>query len=494
MANAFPQNIFGIRNEQPGAFFVGGCNSGIPAHQLRPNQYFWGENVVNRGGLLQTRPGFEGKIRAAGSNFQGLTAFQPTDSDATYLVFAVDGKIFVAGPPYSTAMVYQLPNISFNPGAPFVIFKEAVKSVTQNPDGSLDIIPPIKVLMMQDGGFTRAAYWDGAANRHLNPSPGQNETPLGQAMEWIGDRLWVAQGTQLFVSDIADPLKFTETIYLFEGLPFQLNAEITALKATTDQRQLLAFTSQQTTVFLASIRERETWKTTQDFQKLLFPNIGCVGPKAITDQYGMLWWFTMGGLINLNNAMQTYRDAQVDYLDKEMARSKGYFSPQLGLISAGSFENYLMMSVPYCDIYNAHTWVMDQSVIGELGSGSVGAWNGVWTGIRPVEWVNAVFDGVPRCFVASVDYTEYGGTNLGIWEAFKTDRTDSGNPIWCFMESKMYADAQADLSEIKHIEMLVSECKGCVDIEIYWRGTRGEYKLCGEKRINSTVGPIGSII
>lgn len=489
-SRAITQNDFQGRKVGGATFFAGGCNSGIAPQMLSEFQYRWGLNGVNRGGIFQTRPGFNdcGIVVEDAYTPQGMTTFRPLESKKTYLVVAIDGLIYYCIPPDFT--FFQIPGIQFKQNAPIIYLKEAIKSVTQNPDGSLVQIDPVKVLMMQDGGLTRAAFWDGSTGRHLNPTPGVDETPMGSWMEWIGDRLWIINGNELLASDIADPLKFTEIDYLSEGLPFQLPDEGSGLRASEDQKILLAFTHNTTTAFQASIRKRQVWKDTIDFQKLLFPGIGCVAGRSIISQYGLLWWYSAGGLVSYNTAFQTYRDAKVIYNDREMARSKGNMSPILNLMCGGSFENYLFLSAPSGDIYNAQTWILDQSSIGAFEENSQASWNGVWTGIRPVEWAVGTFDDRQRCFVLSRDYIENGGSNIRVWEAF-IDRTDSGNPIEVWFEGRLHYN-QANREKIRFAELYFGEMKSDVLVEAYWKGLRGEWHKFLTKEVIATNGPIGT--
>lgn len=482
-------NDVGDGNVYGAISFDGGLNSEITPVGLQPNQYRWSYNTVNRGGVLQTRPGLTYLSTIEGYYIQGATQFQPSNSIKSYLVVAVDGRIYFSLPPYTTFQA--IPGIQFKNNSPFIIFKTAIKSINQRSDGSLEVIDPIRVLIMQDGANTRAAYWDGSTGRHLNPTPGVNETPLGLWMEWIGDRLWVARDSQIFVSDIGDPLKFSETTYLAEGLPFQLISDCTGLKASHDQKTLFAFTANSTTAFKASIRDRTLWKITEDFQFLLFPEIGCVAGRSIVDQYGLLWWYSAGGLVNFNTALQTYIDAKVVYADRQMARSKGNFSPLLYGICGAAFENYLLMSVPSGDIYNAQTWCLDQAITGGFGENASSAWNSVWTGFRPVEWVSGNFQERPRCFVVSQDLTTYLDSKIRIWEAF-TGREDQGNPIECWTESRMhYTDGTPE--KPMYAEMYFGEMKGEVEITVFWKGIKGVWHQCMNTTVQATNGPFGTL-
>ena len=482
-----PNLIRGGLGAAGSAFWVSGMDSSLDPAFLEDTVYRSAMNVTNRGGVLKTRPGYNCVFELPPGRLQGYTLFRPTGG-AWHHVVAVAGKVYASAYPFTTYT--QLPNVQFFTGSDIVVFEKATKSVQQNVDGTLSIVDPYDVLIMQDGR-TPAAYWDGSISRHLNPLA--SETPLGTWMKWSGDRLWVGRDNELFASDIADPLRFTETEYLSEGGSFRLPDIITGLAeiTSTDVPQLLVFTQNTTSIFQSNIRDRETWKTTNNFQRVLFPQVGCVSGRAITTQYGQLWWMTMTGVTSLNAAAQSRISSELLYRDTEMAVSKGNLSPNIERVAAISFENYVLFSVPSGDLFNRHTWVMDQSPAEKLNTGSPAAWNGVWTGTRPVQWSVGAVNGVQRVFHVSVDYD---GVNR-LWEAFIPTRQDNGQPITCYVETKSHANfgemAQGlDIKTFRFAELEFTEIQGTLDVKVYWAGMRGNYK---ELTVYRFVAPEGNI-
>lgn len=482
-----PNLIRGGLGAAGSAFWVSGMDSSLDPAFLEDTVYRSAMNVTNRGGVLKTRPGYNCVFELPPGRLQGYTLFRPTGG-AWHHVVAVAGKVYASAYPFTTYT--QLPNVQFFSGSDVVVFEKATKSVRQNVDGTLSIVDPYDVLIMQDGR-TAAAYWDGSISRHLDPLSG--ETPLGTWMKWSGDRLWVGRDNELFASDIADPLRFTETEYLSEGGSFRLPDIITGLAeiTSTDVPQLLVFTQNTTSIFQSNIRDRETWKTTNNFQRVLFPQVGCVSGRAITTQYGQLWWMTMTGVTSLNAAAQSRVSSELLYRDTEMAVSKGNLSPNIERVAAISFENYVLFSVPSGDLFNRHTWVMDQSPAEKLNTGSPAAWNGVWTGTRPVQWSVGAVNGVQRVFHVSVDYD---GVNR-LWEAFIPTRQDNGQPITCYVETKSHANfgemAQGlDIKTFRFAELEFTEIQGTLDVKVYWAGMRGNYK---ELTVYRFVAPEGNI-
>jgi hypothetical protein len=171
-----------------------------------------------------------------------------------------------------------------------------------------------------------------------------------------------------------------------------------------------------------------------------------------------------------------------------MSVSKGFLSGDLSGICTAAFENYLMVSVPYADPFNKHTWVLDNSVIETLNSSSPSVWNTYWTGTRPVEWATGRVQGVERIFYASADYDD----NNRLWAAFQDLRLDDGCPITWTMETRgYYARLPLQDKEFRMADVFLSELEGVVDIDILAApSSRGLYVSIGKKRIRAMKGSI----
>lgn len=406
-----------------GIQFLLGVNSNLHPAYLRPNQVSWSINTINKGGILDTRPGYETKFRLPDGKAQGMTSFTPTDGNLN-LVMAVNGLIYVSQFPFTDYT--QLTGISFDPHVDHVVFKVAIQAKI----GST-IIEPRPVLMMQDG-VSKAAYWDGSTSRHLNPGGTTNETVQGLWMEWIGNRLWVSRGRQLFASDIFDPLHFTENTYLGGGGSLQaMDGDIiTMLARTADNRSLLVFTIHNTTIVKAGITDRAQWPTTPDFIALLFPGVGSAAGKSGFYHNGELWWWSVEGGRRFTQVGAAILNSRNSVASIEMKRSFENLSRPVQSRTCGfSFGTFLGYSLPSGDVFNRHTWVLDTSTNSQLSSESPLAWLGAWMGTRPVEWTTAYVRGVDRSFYISQD-----ACGVRVWEAFLKDRTDNGGRIFCSVE------------------------------------------------------------
>jgi len=467
--------------------FLPGMNSNAHPTQLQPGQYARSMNTVNRGGIVQCRPGRRCKFVCPPGNFQGSEWFIPKQGTRVIL-FAVEGLVYISEFPFTNYR--QIPGISFLPHARQIFFQQVEQSVVINDDGSLTLIPPRNLMVIQDGGFTPPAVFDGTTAEHQR---GANKIPLGGPMEWVGDRLWVARDSFLFASDIANPLSFTEAIYFATVRAFTLPGTITALHRTTNPTspQLLAYTDHTTTLFQASIRDRSQWPTTPNFQQVVLTSIGCTSNRSVQAHYGMLWWWSEHGLVSFDAAGLNFITAALPYRDVEMNDSKGQLSEDCGGIAVVSVENYLLVSVPHSDLYNKHTWVLDTGVFQTLNQMAPPVWNSFWTGTRPITWLVGQVNDTNAFFAFSQDYDGL----VRLWEEFTPDRLDDGCPITWYLETRGYFNQDPTVKkQFRFAKIYMSELLGVIDVAVFWAGAqRGKYKRILTKRINATAGMLRAL-
>jgi len=487
------------------AGWTGGMNTVRHPWLLPEGQYRRGLNVLNRGGIVQTRPGFAMKLILPAGNLQGFSHFQENKNNTLvdYLVFAVDGNVYAAPFPLAQPRdweIFRLKAIHFNPKAQFVYFCQAQKTVQTLADTTVQIVPTYNLLMMQDGS-SAAAFWDGTENRHLSEGSPTLETPRGTWMTFSGNRLWVARGKILIASDLLDPLRFVERTQGTGRGDFSFPKDITGLisfMGDSRAESVIIFTDERSESLNSGILDRTKWASTTNFQSILFPSTGCVAGHSIVFQSGLMWWYSQGGLVASDTAASSRITSQINFKDAEMAFSKQYLAEDQSGICGVSFENFLLMSLPVGQNLNAETFVLDYSVVSELlsESGVSPAWASTWTGIRPMQWVSALIGAKRRCFAASVDYTALSdGSHNHIWEAFVPEREDSFfeldadftttsyvQSIYCELETRALGDGQ-DLKAFSYAELDLIELSGDVNFRIDYRGRRGAFKKVGCKKI-----------
>lgn len=478
------------------AFFTGGMNSAPPPMFIDDRCYRVGYNVLHRGGTVGTRPGFRTLFELPPGRLQGLTYFRPISGEG-HLVFAVAGLIYYSRYPFDAYV--QITGVQMYEHASRVWFSSAIRSAERNADGTVSAIEPKRVLLVQDGAYTRCGWWDGTTAGHLDPTvvtDGAGNvltagTPAGKAMAWSGDRLWVANGNKVFASDIADPFSFVENEYLAEGGFFLFDDDVTALVDVPSSLTptLFVFTQTRTYLIKSGLRDRSAWKATDNFQAVVFPDIGCVSSRAAVTRNGLLWWMSLIGLTNFNSAQQAAVSSKLVPADVAMRVSKDYLDPNMSRTALGVHENFLLCSVPSGHKWNEHTWVFDQNVATEDGKTSAESWAGIWMGPRPVEWASGLFNDVPRVFCISKDAD--GGNTL--FEAFDDSRKDDEDEISCEVETKVhldYSEKATGLDRKKFIfgEVTLYDVLGDVDLSVWYAGTRGKFKKLGDWSLVATEG------
>ena len=468
-------------------FWIGGVNSLVHPSSLPNGQFAWGYNVLNRGGIVQTRPGFRYRAAIVGENLQGMRMFRRQDGVSTMLV-AVDGRIWVADPPFTTFR--RIDDLVFSASAPAISMEPCLRSTKRATDGTLSLITPKPMISIMDGE-SASAYWDGNEGKHNNPDPPYYGTPVGLWQAWVGSRLWFSRGSQIFASDLGDPTTSSEDSYLAGQSGFQLSSDCTGFLRASNPTALLAFTQESTTAFKAYIRDRSQWNTTERFQDEILPDIGCLAQRTAINQFGVAKWFSQHGFIDFDAARNALVSSSLAVTDSPMMRSKRLLYPDMSGACAIAYENMVFLSVPAGSRRNSHTWALDMSPVGS-GAGGSPAWAGAWIGPQPAQWGKATIYGRQRLFCASHDVTTRDETKIHIWEALDETREDNdGNRIKCqFVTKQTFTEGMRKkflFAEISVVEML-----GLVGLKAYVSGARGKSFEILDTTLSAEKGSIGA--
>lgn len=478
--------------------FLKGMVSSTDVSTIPVGAYEWSMNMVHRGGVLMVRPGYHCVVTLPSGRLQGAALYRPKFG-IEQIVIVIDGRVWVCDWPFEDGY-RELTTIRFSADAPQIYFCLTEQSVRRLDDSLFEseiafLDTPKNVLIMQDGGITAPAWYDGSSAEHSRDT--EWGIPIGGPMAWVGDRLWVANKSYVYASDIANPLSFREQIYLGGIAAFVMPGNVTGMAVTPslDLQQLLVFTEQTATLMQANIRSRDLWLQTEGFQTEVY-KIGCVSHRSIVSHYGQLWWFSPQGVVNLDMATQSKLTSRVAVKDIEMTLSGIGLGSDLSGVAGSAYGNYLLMSVPFEDLYNTHTWVLDNSAAESLQADVGATWSGFWTGTRPVEWVYGVIAGQERSYYISKDHD---GANR-LWEAFTPDREDNKCPItWAFgtrghfgMTAPITTPPGQD-KKFCYADLAVCEVWGNLDVGVFFAGgTRGPWKKCLTKRIMSDRGNLSA--
>lgn len=451
-------------------------------------------NMINQGGLLSCRPGHRCIVKLPQGNLQGAAYYQPKIGLEQFVV-VVDGIVYVSTYPFDSWRM--LAGVVLSPTAAQVFFCMAEQSARRLDDtltSAIEIINPKNILIIQDGGYSPAIVYDGSTGTQERGKA--YGIPSGASMQWVGDRLWVAKGSFVYASDIANPLSFRELIYLGGVSAFVFPSEVTAMAVTPSLEfpQLLVFTSQTTHIVKASVRERDTWESTQDMQREILP-IGCSSARSVVSHFGQLQWFTAGGIVIFDAAMLSKQTGRFPLRDLEMLYSKRRLGEDLSRVAGGAYGQYVLMSVPAEDNYNRHTWVLNNASMETISDASGPSWCGYWTGTRPVQWVYGYIAGRDRIYHVSAD--EDGENRL--WESFTTDRLDNGCPIqWAFLSRGYFGMTCSPAQKLPGLECKLAYADvSLIGIEedinlavFYAGGLRGAFKQIYNKLLKVEKGSL----
>ncbi len=478
-----------------GTFFQGAKSDCDPS-QL-PVGYAWNIiNMLNLGGYLSCRPGYRCIYTLPDGNLQGLTLFRPLVG-VEQLVAVVDGLVYVSSFPF--VLFKQLEGVTLLSYADQVFWASTIQSAQRLDEGfasGIKLVPSKSVLFIQDGGNSPPIWYDGAQFGHVL---GNNfDTPAGSSMVWVGNRLWVAVGSEVFASDIANPFSFREQIYLGGATSFKFNSPVTAMTKTpsVEAPQLMVFTQLDGSILQANIQDRSQWPTTQNFQVEVV-QVGCLSQRSLVSHYGQIVWFSPSGVAIFDPATSGKLTARLPARDNEMLVSKTRLNDDLSLVATGVFGQFLLFSVPADDIHNKHTWVLNHASFETLSDASGPSWSGYWLGTRPVEWAYGTVADVQRIYHVSKDAD---GHNR-IWEAFRPERLDNGCPITWAFETRAYFGLTApnpmkgpgQRARLTWADISLAGIAEDLDIGAFYAGgTRGAYKPFLTKRLEIAKGSLDS--
>jgi hypothetical protein len=477
-----------------GTFFKGAKSDSDPG-QI-PMGYYWSAiNMLNVGGTLSCRPGYKCIVTLPYGKLQGAALFRPK-TGLEQIVVCIDGVVYVADWPFGNFRM--LDNVRMSSTAKQVFWsltEQSATRVTTDLASAITLIDPRAVLFIQDGGLTAPAWYDGSQSGHVRDNA--FETPVGSAMAWVGDRLWVASGNYVYASDIADPFSFREQIYLGGVSAFVFKEEVTAMTVTPgiDSPQLLVFTPTTTSLVRANVRDRATWPDTEDFQREIF-KVGCMSQRSVVNHFGRLTWMSSSGLVFFDATTSAQDVARMPTRDAEMHVSKTTLHSDLSLCAGGAFGPYVLLSVPAEDLYNKHTWVLNSASFQTLQDDSGPSWAGYWLGTRPVEWVYGVIFGEERIYHVSTD--EDGQNRL--WECFLSERLDSGCPITWAVMSRGYFGQTSGAEKLKgsdstfcYADLALCGVEEDLDLAIFYAGgMRGAFKRVLSRKLSVERGCIQS--
>ncbi len=535
----------GVVLGQDGPHFTGfadGIDSFSHPLMIKPTQLRWLENGVTRGAIPQCRPGYLTRFLFDLTNNsvfnlwwlsvgqpiihpQMAGFFQPSFGNPQWIM-CVSGSVWMLpfNPDGSFGTAQLIASAPFSQYASQINGQVCVQTATIINGVYANNQVPRNLIVMQDG-INRACIWDGTSFQRMNPeknitvtpagdtlfTDGYNETPVGLWMMWSGNRLWVFNGPVGRASDLQDPTHFTEEMIFNSGTQWVFPQDVTGaidrgISGTTTS-QGIVFTRDTTFAMATGVQQRlpDTngnggWINTPNFQTKLFSGVGCVAGKSPVVHRGLLYWMSADGIVVFDSTGTVFSTQNLPPIDQELAYSKRRMSDNTSIACAGYRDSYVFWSVPVGQTtngraYNGHTQVLDRqttivhslSINGPYTYGTIG-WQGIWTGIRPVQWVSCDVGGQNRAYALSMD----ADGQVRIWEAFQGNRMDNGQQIPWSMETRLHpvAPSAFETSIFRHARLLVDQLMGNLSVSIAWRGMRGAYKALFSGSFTASPGSV----
>lgn len=520
-----------------GARFAGfpeGVDSFSHPLSVRQTQLRWLENAVTQGGFVQTRPGFktafEFDVTTAGTEFnlwwvsagrplihpQMMVDFVPSNG-SPQKVFAVSGSVWFC--PINTngtlGIAKRITTLQFSPIADQLTGTLCTQTSDIVAGVYVNNLVPRNLLIIQDG-INRAGIWDGVVGVTANPEKkvttdadgntlydaAYNQTRIGLWSAWSGDRLFVFSGRLGFASDLGDPTHFTEELTLTSFpvmvFPDEVTGAIDRGTSGNNQSAVVVCTRTTTWTLFSGVRNRipsaygAGWANTSGWMTKIFSGVGCVAGKSMIVHRGLLYWRSLDGLVVFDSVNTVNSTQNLPIIDQEMAYSKRLVAPPNNpagdLTCVGKRSSYVFWSMPVGPVTNGrcycrHTQVLDRQTTSFGTSG----WQGVWTGIRPVEW-SSIQVSAEHTYALSMDMDGV----VRIWEAFQANRADNNQRIPWMMETRLdrVQNSVFEYANFRHFRLLVDQVIGNLSIAGYWRGMRGKYHELLNETITATPGSI----
>lgn len=492
--------------------WAGGVDSFLYPTDLVQGTYAWLVNGVNRGGVVQTRPGKRRVQSFCGHKAQGHYWVRTMD-DRNYEMVAIDGQIYTSPVPFKNWT--QLTGVNFDPLADRIWFCNTQQAIKYNPDNTIALLPtPKNVVLMQDGE-SMPCYWDlsdfssGVVDDDYVTGSPRSPLPIGTAMIWQDNRLWLAVGPLVYASDLLYGASFQENTYLAEQTGFRFPRSVVNFWPMPVQG-LLVLTDSSMHGLMSFVQDRTQWQTTQGFQSDVNLEVGLIAPWGIVNLHGMPWFLTARGIISYDRALTTNLTTVILTTDGEMVRSKNLFAPDVTKAALGAWENILLCAMPSSSTKNRHTWIMDAGIAEKLNNTGGMCWSGLWAGTYPVQFTSPIIKGVQHNYELSYS-AGYLALNYGdspspqpetdlppqayihLWENFIPNQIDAcETAISCSLETKAYTLTTDDYYRFVFAEFMLVNLKGTVPVQVYVTGLAGNYQLLFSTKLRADIGPWGN--
>jgi hypothetical protein len=459
------------------ATVLDGMSRGREPELISEQQAAMLRNISIRGGRARPRPRIVYKFPCATGLVQGASFFRARNT----IVFVISGRLFELDPrDWTTVSERTSAGTLLSPTRPQVWMCET--------EGTM---------VVQDGQ-ARPIFYDGVTCRRA----GDDEVPVGQAMDYANGRLAVAvnNASAVRLGDIRQTahqseLKFTETTFLNGGGDFNFASPVTALKSLpvidtgSGHGALIVGCRDSVHTLKTQITQRDLWNEV-GFGTVLLPNRGVVGPNALVAVNQDLYFRSSDGLRSLRTSTGDYDAPGLAPLSVEVRHRFDYDTPfLLDGTSMAYFDNRLLCThSPFI----RGTGTLAQGIIAfnfdaisGRGAKSPPAFDGEWDGFLISQIFTGVAHGVQRCFVIA----RYGAGFNGIFEVLRETEDQTGprnsaavassyfdeNPSHALETRTLFADSPGTLKNLRRCDVQFSDIRTALAVRVFYRPEKAAF-------------------
>lgn len=338
-------------------------------------------------------------------------------------------------------------------------------------------------MFVQDGESPPIIY-DGV--KAVRAEPTAMQMPTGTVMKYypsIG-RIAVAIGSAVALSDInseASDLRFFKEEHLLQGggrfkVPQQYGPitaliNLSTLDSTLGRGSLLVGTAN--AIFALNLPpERSTWPQIENLQTVALMTYGPKAQSSTVLANSDVFFRAEDGIYSLIAARRDFGTWGNTPVSAEIQRLLNQDDSRLlRFSSAIIFDNRLLMTVaplprnPY-GWYHRGMVALDFNPISTMRGKSAPAYDGLWTGIKPVVLNKTMVDNQERAFVIALE-----GTGYRFWEISRDGDFDGdGGRIECVAETRAFkALNEFEMKRLCAAELWWDQVVGNVNVDVKYR-------------------------
>lgn len=457
-----------------------GMNAGIEPQLIKKTAYALGVNTTSRGGLIQTRPGFDLVAYLQGVNYYGSSRWSLEGRE--YLVYVTDGDVHVlhldnladtvvasglVGHSYF-CQVDKWMVVQDGTSRPVVIEESGgTFTVSRNPTDVLNVrLVPGTIGAYVNSHYHYVPTWVPMLQDTDGDGIPDNSTETGRTC-------FVSSDTRIEV-DPKSVFGMEETMVVGEGPAMGLPSEsgfiygMAALRNAntgTGVGPLIVFGREGVSAFDVSIPARDEWYKTS-ISQVAFSGIGTRSHRAVQSVNGDIMFLDTDG--NIRSFKYSASSAQGALVCVPMSYELApYISrTNLDLASMSNVDGRVLTTFSGQDNYFRAMASLDLAPIYSIAGAPSPLYDGLWTGFKILQVLSARRNNVLTHMVV---IKKDDGSGVALVELNPNATSDLGTPIESQLVTRVMNADNGDLKRLKYCELWFSGIKRTTSVEILYR-------------------------